>query len=53
MFFSKNGFAAARSGDSLLELRPPIFEANGEEIAFEAADGCYRADGFEAADEVI
>lgn len=52
MFFSKNGFAAVRSGDSLLELRPPIFEANGEEIAFEATDGTYSADGFEAADEV-
>ena len=51
MYFGKSGFTAARGDDALLELRPPVFEANGEEIPFSrAADDGYTADGFAATD---
>ncbi len=37
--------------DALLCLMPPVFESNGEEIPFAAADGKYTAEGFAAEDK--
>ena len=52
IFFSKTGIADTQTADALLCLMPPIFESNGEEIPFTAADGKYTAEGFAAEDKV-
>ena len=50
-FFSKHTSADTQMQDALLCLMPPVFESNGEEIPFAAADGKYTAEGFAAEDK--
>ena len=51
-YFSKHTSADTQMPDALLCLMPPVFESNGEEIPFAAADGKYTAEGFSAEDKV-